>query len=334
MNTASEARNVLVVFTGGTISMKVDPALGAAVPAMSSEEILSYLPHVGQNVSVRAIEYGRLPGPHMTPKIMWDLANRVREHLADPGVDGIVITHGTDTLEETAYFLELCLDNEKPVVFTGAMRTASDLAFDGPANLRDAIAVAAAPTARGLGVLVCMHEQILSATEATKTHTEEAGTFQSPNFGPLGIVDTGKVLIYRRPLFRRQIPVVGLEERVDLFKMHAGADDRLMRHAVETGSRGIIVEALGRGNVPPAVVPGIMLAIAKGLPVVLTSRALRGRVLDTYGYEGAGKHLRQLGAIFADHLSSPKARIKLMLVLGATTDLAAIRRYFEEGHYE
>jgi L-asparaginase len=331
---ATQQKTILIVFTGGTISMQIDPTIGAAVPALSGQQILSTVSHLDEHIRTQVLDYGQLPGPHVTPAIMWDLAQLVRRHLADPGVDGVVVTHGTDTLEETAYFLELTIDSAKPVIVTGAMRNASELGFDGSSNLRDALLVAAAPSARGMGVLVVLNEQILAASEATKTHTEEAGTFQSPNFGPLGIVDMGKVLFYRSPIFRQTIPATKLVDHVELFKMYAGADDRFLRYAVETGTKGLVVEALGRGNVPPAVVPGIAYALDRGLPVVITSRALRGRVADAYGYEGAGKRLRNLGVIFADYLSSPKSRIKLMLGLGATSDPLEVRRYFEEGHYD
>lgn len=332
--TAGNTCTIQIIFTGGTISMEIDPHVGAAVPTLSGQQILSTVTHLDERVHCRSYDYGQLPGPHVTPQIMWHLAGVIRQHLADPMVTGLVVTHGTDTLEETAYFMDLVLDTEKPVVFTGAMRNASELGFDGPANLRDAILVAAAPAAQGMGVLVCLNETILAAAEATKTHTEEQGTFQSPNFGPLGIVDNGRVLFYRRPVLRQTIPAQRLEEPVDLFKMYAGADDRLLRYAVDTGSKGLVIEALGRGNVPPAVVPGIAYALDKGLPVVITSRAVRGRVLDTYGYEGAGRSLRQMGVIFADHLNSQKARIKLMLALGATHDPSKVRGFFEEGRYD
>lgn len=329
-----DPKTIMVIFTGGTISMQIDPTVGAAVPTLGGDEILSTVTHLDAHIKTRTLDYAKLPGPHMTPETMWDLSQVVRQHLDDPAIDGVVITHGTDTLEETAYFLELSLESEKPVVLTGAMRNASELGFEGPANLRDAILVAAYPGARDLGVLVVMNEQILAAAEATKTHTEEAGTFQSPNFGPLGVVDMGKVLLYRRPVFRETTKVSGIGGRVDLFKLYTGADDRFIRYAVETGARGLVVEALGRGNVPPAVVPGIQFAVSRHLPVVITSRALRGRVLDAYGYEGAGKSLRQMGVIFADTLNSQKARIKLMLILSVTQDPLEVKRFFEEGHYD
>lgn len=331
---ANRRKTIQVVFTGGTISMQISPELGAAVPALTGQQILSTVSHLDEGIETRTYDFGQYPGPHVTPTVMWSLMDQVRQFLDDPEVDGVVVTHGTDTLEETAYFLELLLSSEKPVVFTGSMRNASELGYDGPANLRDAILVAASPAARDRGVLVCLNEQILAASEATKTHTEEAGTFQSPNFGPLGIVDSGRVLFYRQPIFPETIPATQLVEPVDLIKLYAGADDRLIRYAVDSGARGLVVEALGRGNVPPAVVPGIYHALQNDLPVVITSRALRGRVLDAYGYPGAGKDLRHMGVIFADHLNSQKARLKLMLVLGATSDPALIRRYFEKGWYD
>lgn len=334
MSASSATKTVQLIFTGGTISMRFDPGVGAAVPALSGAEILSAMTDFDERIQIRTLDFAKLPGPHVTPEIMWDLANVVRRHLKDPAITGVVVTHGTDTLEETAYFLDLCLNADKPVVVTGAMRAASELGFDGPVNLRDSIQVASSDAARGLGVLVCMQKQILAAAEATKTHTEEPGTFQSPNFGPLGIVDTGKVLFYRHPILRQHLPVQEPGARVDLFKLYAGADDRFLRHAVDMGADGLVIEALGRGNVPPAVIPGIEYAIGHGLPVVITSRSLRGRVLDTYGYEGAGKRLRQLGVIFSDYQNSHKARIKLMLVLGTTRDPQEVRRYFEEGRYD
>lgn len=325
---------IQVIFTGGTISMQHDPTIGAAVPALGGEQILAAVTHLGESIQARTYDFGQYPGPHITPALMWELAQRVKTFLDDPAIDGVVITHGTDTLEETAYFLDLVIQHEKPVVVTGSMRNASELGYDGPANLRDAILVAASPAARGMGVLVCLSEHVLAASEAMKTHTEEAGTFQSPNFGPLAIVDVGKVLFYRSPVRRIQIDSNGPVGPVDAFKMYTGADDRLLRFAVESGARGVVIEALGRGNVPPPVVPGIDFALAKGLPVVITSRSIRGRVVDAYGYEGAGKRLRNLGVIFADLLSAQKARILLMLALGAGYSGVQIKELFEAGRYD
>ena len=309
--------------------MKFDPVVGAAVPALSGKEILDNVPGLAEVADIEIIDYGRFPGPHMVPRVMIDLSARVRETLAREDVDGVVITHGTDTLEETAYLLDLTLASEKPVVLVGAMRVISDIGWDGPANLLSAVRVAASDKARGLGVLVVLNDTVLAAAEAAKTHTESFDAFQSPNFGPLGVVDKGEVIIRRASTRREHLDTNKLVEPVWLIKMAAGTDALLIDACVEAGARGIVIEGLGRGNVPPDCMPAIRKALSLGIPVVLTSRCLRGRVFESYGYEGGGKQLRNLGVIFADYMSGHKARIKLMLALSLTTDATEIRKSFE-----
>jgi L-asparaginase len=322
-------KHIAIYFTGGTISMKYDPVIGAAVPALSGKEILDNVPGLAEIADVEIIDYGRFPGPHMVPRVMIDLSIRVRETLARSDVDGVVITHGTDTLEETGYLLDLTLASDKPVVLVGAMRVISDIGWDGPANLLSAIRVAASDKTHGLGVLVVLNDTVLAAAEATKTHTESFDAFQSPNFGPLGVVDKGEVIIRRASLRRECLDTKELAEPVWLIKMAAGTDALLFDASVRAGAKGIVVEGLGRGNVPPDCVPAIERAISLGIPVVLTSRCLRGRVFESYGYEGGGKQLRNLGVIFADYMSGHKARIKLMLALSLTTDPSELRKIFE-----
>lgn len=321
---------IALIFTGGTISMRIDPLTGGAIPALSGEEILGLVPGLESIADFELTDFGRWPGPHVTPLRMLELAELVRERLADDHVTGVVITHGTDTLEETACLLDLVIDSEKPVVLVGAMRNSSELSWDGPANLRSAIRVAADPATRGLGTLVVFDDQILAAAEATKTHTESTDTFQSRDFGPLGIVDKDRILVTRRPVPHRRIVTDRLEERVDLLKIYAGADGRFIDHAIDDGARGLVIEGLGRGNVTVAAVPAIQRAIEAGIPVVITSRCPRGRVLDTYGYEGGGRQLRRLGAILGGLVPSHKARIRLMLALGAGWEVARIREMFED----
>jgi L-asparaginase len=179
-----------------------------------------------------------------------------------------------------------------------------------------------------LGVLVVMNEQLLAAAEATKTHTESTDTFQSRDFGPLGLVDKDRVLVLRRPANREHIATDKIEERVDLIQMYAGADGRFIDFALREGARGLVLEALGRGNVPVAALPAIERATKAGVPVVITSRCPRGRVLDTYAYEGAGKQLTRMGALLGGLLPGHKARIKLMLLLGAGYGIEQIRGSF------
>jgi L-asparaginase len=262
----------------------------------------------------------------MTAERMWALRNRIAAHAARAEVDGIVVTHGTDSLEETAYLVARSFTSEKPIVFTGAMRTASELGWDGPANLGASTRVAASEAARGFGVLVVMSDRIYAGLDVTKAHTHMLDSFESPGLGPLGVVDDGRVI------FRRALPsaceVVDSESLggpVDIVYAYAGADSRLLDAARAEG-QGLVVAAMGRGNVPPAMVPGIEGWLGDRKPVVITSRALRGRVGHTYGYPGGGRRLFELGAVFAGSRRPQQARIDLMLALGAGID---VREFFE-----
>jgi L-asparaginase len=321
-------KRIAIYFTGGTISMRLDPKLGAAVPALSGKEIVENVPELALLADFEIIDYGRYPGPHWTLPLM-DLSLKVRETLARQEIEGVVITHGTDSLEETAFLLDLTIESEKPVVFVGAMRNSSEAGWDGPPNLLAAARVALAQASRGKGVMVVMNDTVLAASEVTKTHTESFDAFQSPDFGPLGVVDKGEVILRCSPLGRLHLNTGRIIEPVFLVKVAAGVDSTLLNVCLEAGARGIVIEAMGRGNVPPACLDGIKKAIERNIPVVLTSRCNRGRVFDSYGYEGGGKQLRNLGVIFADFLNGQKARVKLALVLSLTNQLSEIRALFE-----
>lgn len=330
----SNLPRILLITTGGTISMRVDPERGGAVPTLSGEEIVRMVPGINRVARLEVREFGKLPGPHMTIERMWELRAEILRAVQE-GFEAVVVTHGTDTIEETAYLLDRSLPAVVPVVLTGAMRNSSELSWDGPVNLMSAVQVAASPESRGRGTMVAMDERMVQGAEVVKTHTEEFGTFQSPNWGPLGIVDKGHVLYYResrrKPTLAPDAPVTP----VDLVKIVAGADARLIEASLESGARGIVLEALGRGNVPPEVVPGVRRWTEAGRPLVVTSRSLRGRVLDTYAYMGGGHVLREMGAIFADHLTGQQARIELMLALGVFRgDVDRVRDAVEGGSYD
>src|SRR5262249_17297875 len=202
--------------------------------------------------------------------------------------------------------------------------------WDGPENLRSAIRVAIDSQSRDLGVIVAMNEQLIAASEATKTHTESTDTFQSRDFGAIGFVDKDRVIVMRRPFDREYIVTENVEDRVDVIKMFAGADGRFIDYAIDDSAQGLVIEGLGRGNVTVAALPAIGRAINKGIPVVITSRCPRGRVLDTYAYEGAGKQLTRMGAMLGGILTAHKARVKLMLMLGAEWSMDKIRESFEK----
>ena len=320
---------IVLLFTGGTISMRHDPSAGGAVPSLRGKDILALAPGIAEIAPLEIDDWGTYPGPHMTVERIWELRQRIIDHLARADVDGVVVTHGTDALEETAYLIARSVQNDKPVVVTGAMRTSSDLGWDGPGNLAAAVRVAASPAARGCGVLVVMSDRVFAATDVTKVHTHALDAFESPGLGPLGVVDDGRV-IFRRALppppsiLAPDVPATP----VDIIYAFAGADSCLL-DASRTRGRAVVVAAMGRGNLPPAMVGGIERWIEDGKPVVITSRALRGRVGCTYGYPGGGRRLAELGAIFAGPLRAQQARIEVMLALGAGFSVAEIRTLLE-----
>ncbi|NLY45371.1 MAG: asparaginase [Tissierella sp.] len=323
-------KKVVVIFTGGTISMKIDPEIHAAIPALNSDEIIAMVSNIENVAEIESINFANIPSPHLTTQHMMSIADTVRENILKEDVTGIVITHGTDTLEETAYLLDLLIQSEKPIVVVGAMRNSSELGYDGSSNLSAAICTAISPKAKNKGVLVVMNNEVNAASEVTKTNTLSLDTFKSPEFGPLGIVDNDEVIFYRDIAANRIIDTNTIEEKVALIKTATGIGLDVLDFYIDSGYKGIVIEALGRGNIPPQLVPGVKRAIMNNIPVVMVSRCYTGRVLYTYGYEGGGKHLKDLGVIFGGNLPGQKARIKLMLSLGYTKDIEKIRKIFED----
>lgn len=322
-------KKLAIIFTGGTISMKTDPELHAAVPAINSDEVVSTIKNIAALADLEIINYGNLPSPHIDLKIMMDIYRLTKEQLYKNDISGVIITHGTDTLEETAYLLDLLLDTKKPVIVVGAMRNFSELGYDGSSNLSAAICTALSENSWDKGVLVVMNNEVNAASEVTKTNTLSLDTFKSPDFGPLGIVDNDEVIYYRNKLQRQNFKVDEIEEKVGLIKAVAGLDSDILDFYIESNYKGIVIEALGRGNLPPKMLPGLKRAIKKNIPVIIVSRCPKGRVLYTYGYSGGGKNIRDLGAIFGGNLPGQKARIKLMVLLKVTNDLMKLRNLFE-----
>lgn len=324
---------VAIIFTGGTISMTIDPRIGAAIPTLSGEQIMSMVTNIDKLADIKVVNFSEIPGPHVTPEILMKLKKQVEELLADETITGVVVTHGTDSLEETAYFLDLAIESEKPVIVVGAMRSSSELGYDGPSNLAAAVCTAVSEKARNKGVLIVLNNEVNTAFESTKTNTLSLGTFKSLTYGPLGVIDNDKLIIHRNITPGQHIKTDIIESDVDLIKCVLGMDSKLLKFCVDSGSKGIVIEAMGRGNIPPKMVEGVQYAIDKNIPVVIVSRCPAGRVLDTYGYEGAGYALRKMGCIFGGELNGQKARIKLMLALGFTSNIDEIRNIFEKDEY-
>ncbi|MGH3091289.1 MAG: asparaginase [Gaiellaceae bacterium] len=314
---------VVVVSTGGTIAMRPDPATGKLVPAVSGEELVDML-RWPEAPPLELDEFARVPSFDMHGDLVVELADRVREHCRREDVAGVVVTHGTDTMEESVYVVDRLLDSDAAVVFTGAQRAADEPDTDGPRNLRNAIRVALAPEARGRGALVAFDGELHAAREARKVDTSALRAFGSPGYGPVGHVDGEGVAFRRRPDRSPRLPrPVGALPQVDLIRLHAGSDDRFVRASLESGSRAIVLEGTGRGNASERVLPGVEAAVREGVPVVVCSRCLAGRVEPVYG-RGGGKDLADAGAMFAGDLAGSKARVLLQLALAAGLDVRAV----------
>lgn len=323
-------KKILVVFTGGTFSMKIDDKTGGAVPHFSGNDLIKLMPEISRLAEISIFDFGKYPGPHMTPDLMLALSGEIKNQLVKKIFDGIVITHGTDTLEETAYLLDLTINTEIPIVVTGSMKNSSEPDWDGPKNLSDSILTCLNPNCHNLGVLVCLNGEINAASEVTKTHTEDIETFRSLDFGNLGFVEKGRVILNRLPRKIEHINTSSINNKVDLIKCYAGMDDKFFKFSANSGINGLVVEAMGVGNVPPPAFEGIKYVIEKGIPVVLVSRCPAGETLDIYSYPGAGKWLKRIGVIFADYLNGQKARIKMMLALTVAKDINELKKLFEE----
>lgn len=310
--------------------MKIDENTGGAVPKYSGEELMEKIPEARDLANLTCFDFGKYPGPHMTPGLMFKLSGTIKDLIKQNDVDGVIVTHGTDTLEETAYLLDLTIKTEIPIVLIGSMKNSSEPDWDGPRNLLDAIHVCLNQNCRNLGVLVCLNGEINAASEVTKTYTDEVDTFHSLDFGALGFVQQGRVVLNRLPRKLEYIETDKIVTDIDMLTVYAGMDEKFFRYSADSGTKGIVVEALGVGNVPPAAFEGIKYAIDKHIPVVLVSRCPAGDTLDIYGYPGAGKWLKSIGVLFADYLNGQKARIKLMLALGAVKNAGELKKLFKD----
>ena len=326
-------KRLLIITTGGTIAMKRDSSTHAISPAKSGKELIAAVPEIKRFAQIELIEFSNIDSSDMTPEMMFRLARLVKNHIDRYDIDGIIITHGTDTLEETAYMIDLLIEDCKPIVLTAAMRSFDEAGTDAPTNLLSAVKTACSDACPQAGTLVVMNEEIHAAREVRKTYTSNVATFESPGYGPLGIVDEDQVIIFRKSLIRETIQAEHIEADVELFKMTAGNDGRLIGYAIENNVKGIVIEGLGRGNIPASAADQVLRAIYQQIPVVITSRCFKGRVLGIYGGTGGGKKLHEAGIIYGGDLSGQKARIKLMVALGLTTDLEDIKEIFEKKMY-
>jgi L-asparaginase len=317
-------KKILLITTGGTIGMRYEEGVGV-VPSDNLIKFIDSFMLLKEFADVVVREFSNIPSPHMVPERMLELAKYLDSALSK--FDGAVITHGTDTLEETAFLCDLVLTSRQPVVFTAAMRAGDDIGLDGPRNIVSAVRVAAHADSVDKGVLVVMNDEIHTARDVIKVDTGRVNSFESPGNGALGYVDDDVVYV-RHTHHRETVWTDKINTNVDLIKATAGMDDRYIKSSIANKAAGIVIEAFGKGNLPPDLLPAIKKAINKNIVVVIVSRGHTGRVLPEYGYTGGCKSLVECGAVLGGDLRGHNARIKLMFLLGKYEDnVEAVQKF-------
>lgn len=318
-------KKILVLHTGGTISMTADPS-GKVTPNDINPMTQTDLEL--SNLEIDSQDFFNLPSPHIKPSHMLALYHKIRETTGQ--YDGVVITHGTDTLEETAYFLDTMTLPNIPIVLTGAMRSSNELGSDGVYNYLCALRVASHDKAADKGVLVVMNDEIHAAKYVTKTHTTNVSTFQTPTHGPLGIIMKHDILFFKTAEPRVRFDLEKVSGTVPIIKAYAGMGDGSIISLLSPDNvDGVVIEALGAGNIPPSAALELKNLIDQGVPVVLVSRCFNGIAEPVYAYDGGGVNLQHMGVMFVKELNAPKARLKLLIALNAGLKGKELVEYIE-----
>lgn len=321
-----DKKKILIITTGGTIAMKYDDEFGV-VSNNELVEMLHSFPQLEDVAEIVLHEFTNVPSPYITPEKMMELAELIEKNAEF--YDGIVITHGTDTLEESAYLLDTVLTTEKPIVMTAAMRSGSELGLDGPRNIVGSVRVATDRNSYNKGVLVVLNDEINAARDVVKSDSGKTDTFITPVYGILGTVDPDKVIFYRDIVFHDRVYTTKIDPAVDLIKCVSGMDGKYVQCSIENNCTAIVIEAFGRGNVPRTMVPSIQDALDKDIVVVIVSSTHTGRVLAEYGYEGGGLFLQKMGAIMGGDLKGSKMRLKLMALFGKYKQPEQVKQYLK-----
>ncbi|STP28264.1 L-asparaginase [Enterococcus durans] len=306
-------KKILILHTGGTIAMKENILTGGVSPDVVNP-LLDAEITVPENVDPVMEDIFNLPSPHIMPKHMLILKKRIMEAI-DSDIRGVVITHGTDTLEETAFFLDTTIGDQIPIVVTGAMRSSNELGSDGLYNFESAIRVASCDEAVGKGVLVVMNDEIHSARYVTKTHTTNVATFRTPTLGPIGLVTKHRILFMQELLDSTRLDISSVNGTIPIVKAYAGMQGDLLEALAHAKVDGLVIEALGAGNLPPQALTALKKLLIQKIPVILVSRCFNGIAEPVYDYEGGGKELADMGVIFCNSINSQKARLKLLIAL-------------------
>ena len=317
-------KKILVLHTGGTISMQAD-ASGAVVT--SQDNPMNHVTNPLEGIEVHALDFLNLPSPHIKPKHMLALYHKIKEEADN--YDGVVITHGTDTLEETAYFLDTMEIPHMPIVLTGAMRSSNELGSDGVYNYLSALRVASDDKAADKGVLVVMNDEIHAAKYVTKTHTTNVSTFQTPTHGPLGLIMKQEILYFKTAEPRVRFDLDCIQGLVPIISAYAGMTDELIDMLDLEQLDGLVIQAFGAGNVPKETAQKLESLLQKGIPVALVSRCFNGIAEPVYAYQGGGVQLQESGVLFVKELNAQKARLKLLIALNAELKGQALKDYME-----
>ena len=317
-------KKILVLHTGGTISMQAD-ASGAVVT--SQDNPMNHVTNPLNGIEVHALDFLNLPSPHIKPKHMLSLYHKIKEEADN--YDGVVITHGTDTLEETAYFLDTMEIPHMPIVLTGAMRSSNELGSDGVYNYLSALRVASDDKAADKGVLVVMNDEIHAAKYVTKTHTTNVSTFQTPTHGPLGLIMKQEILYFKTAEPRVRFDLDCIQGLVPIISAYAGMTDELIDMLDLEQLDGLVIQAFGAGNVPKETAQKLENLLQKGIPVALVSRCFNGIAEPVYAYQGGGVQLQESGVLFVKELNAQKARLKLLIALNAGLKGQALKDYME-----
>jgi L-asparaginase len=313
-------KKVVLITTGGTIASKPHASSGKLASGVLTGEELADLCNLPEDIDVIVESAFQKPSMHLTFEDLTELKNLIENHFKDKSVDGIIVTHGTDTLEETAYFLDLTVSDERTVVVTGSQRSIDNTGSDVYINMRHAIYTACEEDLRDSGTVVVFNERIFAAKYVKKEHASNIQGFNAFGFGYLGIIDNDKVYIFQKPIKREYYEIDKPIPSVDIIKCYIEADGKFIKAARESGVKGIILEGVGRGQVSPKMVKEIERAIEEGIKIVITTSAEEGAVYTTYHYLGSAHDLHNKGVILGSDFDSKKARIRLAVLLSSETE--------------
>ncbi|WP_050615452.1 asparaginase [Bacillus testis] len=309
-------KKITLITTGGTIASKEINKGLLDSGAISGEELAS-LCDLPQGYDIHIVDIMGVPSMHINFSKMDLIRKAIEEELKDESVSGIVVTHGTDSLEETAYFLDITINDHRPIVVTGSQRSPQEVGTDVFSNLKNSIYTASSELLHNVGVVVVFNERIYSAKYVKKVHASNLQGFESFGYGYLGIIDNDIVSIYQKPVRKESFDLCRPLGRVDIIKCHTGQDGVFIDASVAAGAEGIVLEGVGRGQVTPMMIPSIQAALDKGITVVMTTSAEEGKVYPSYGYEGSAHDLKQRGVLLGEDYDSKKARIKLAVLLAS-----------------